>query len=99
MHRAWQAFGIGRGDQQMHVIGHQHIGMDSAIVSPGRFGEPVAIEGVIFVRKENGFAVVAALDDVQRLIAQKIASEPRHDFLPHRSRGGDCRRKLIRIPL
>jgi hypothetical protein len=37
---------------------------------------------VIVVAEGDGRAIVAALDDVQRLIGQKIPAEPRHRDLP-----------------
>src|SRR5579872_2976369 len=62
----------------MHVVGHQHIGMDQAAILGRGVAKPVAIPCIILLAKENRRAVIAALDHVQRLIAKKIASKPRH---------------------
>jgi hypothetical protein len=78
LHHARQAQGRLRRRQQMHVVGHQHIGMDGAAMARRRLGEPRAIELVVLVAKEHGLAVVAALDQMQGLIGQEISAEPSH---------------------
>jgi hypothetical protein len=50
----------------MHVIGHQHIGVQCAVGRNQRRPQPVHVAVVILVRKEAGLAVVTALHDVQR---------------------------------
>jgi hypothetical protein len=62
----------------MQVIGHQHIGVDGAVVRRRRFGKPGMQPPVIVSAKEDRLTVVAALDHMQRLIGQEITAEARH---------------------
>jgi hypothetical protein len=64
-----------RRHQQMDVIGRQHVGMNGAAVAARRFHEPVTIARVVVGPEEDGPAIVAALDHMQRLIGQEIAAE------------------------
>lgn len=50
----------------MHVVGHQRVGVQRAAGLRERFAQPVQIAVIVFFGEEAGFAVVAALDDVQR---------------------------------
>jgi len=50
----------------MNVVGHQRIGMEATAGFAGMLGQPLQIEAGIFVSKETGFAVIAALDQVKR---------------------------------
>jgi hypothetical protein len=65
----------------VHVVGHEHISMNRAAVTRGCRREPIAVAGVILFAKEDGLAIIAALDHVQRLIRQEVTSEPRHSVL------------------
>lgn len=49
----------------MHVIGHQHKGVQFALVLAKCFAQPVQIGGVVFLGKEARLAIVPALYDVQ----------------------------------
>lgn len=53
-----------RGDQQVHVVGHQHVGVDAAVLAPGDVAQILQIADVVDVGEEARLAVVAALDDV-----------------------------------
>jgi len=53
--------------------------MDGKAVFPRGLGEPIAVERVVVRGEENALAVIAAPDDVQRLIGEKDAAEARHD--------------------
>ncbi len=50
----------------MHVIGHQHAGMDGATELGGEFLKVMQVERVILLGIETDRAMVAALDDVPR---------------------------------
>jgi len=49
----------------MHVVGHEHVGVDGAAVLLGVQRQPMQIELVVLLRIEASRAVVAALHDVQ----------------------------------
>ncbi len=53
-----------RRDQQVDVVGHQHIGMDPAVGFLGRDGQVFEIAPVVLFSQKARFAVVAALNDV-----------------------------------
>ena len=53
-------------EQQVHMIGHQRIGMKLTLVVCQRFAEPVQVAGVVLLAKEAWLAVVPALHDVER---------------------------------
>jgi len=82
LHHARQAVDALRRHQKMHVIGHQHIGVNGATMLGGDRDEPVAIADVVLLAIEDRFAVVAPLDDVQGLIGKKIAAESGHGRAP-----------------
>jgi hypothetical protein len=73
----------------MHVIGHQHIGVHGAAMLRGGFGEPAVTMPVVVDGEERRHAVVTALDDVQRLTRQEIATGSRCRNAPRK--GGDGR--------
>jgi hypothetical protein len=60
----------------MHMIGHQHIGMDGAAIPGRRLRQPAAIEPIVIGSEEDRLAILAPLDDVQQLIGKEIAGEP-----------------------
>ena len=53
-------------EQQVHMVGHQRVGMDHAALAPCHVAQFAAIAEVVGVGEETGLAVVAALDDVLR---------------------------------
>ena len=57
---------VGRGDQQMHVIRHQTIRMQSHAARAEREAQPVQVSAVVLQVKEAAPAIVSALHDVQR---------------------------------
>jgi hypothetical protein len=59
-------------------LGHQDIGVDATAIASGRLGQPIVVAGIILDGEEDGAAIVAALDDVQRLVGEEIAAEPGH---------------------
>ena len=48
----------------MHVIGHQHIGVQPASSRCQDFAEPFEVDEVILIGEETGIAILAALDEV-----------------------------------
>jgi hypothetical protein len=64
LNQSADGFSVLGGDQQMDMIGHQHIGMDGAAMLLGTFVEPVQVDGIIFVVEERRLTTIAALDDV-----------------------------------
>ncbi len=78
LHGARQPGGSGGRRQQVYVIGHQYIGVNGQPVGGRGRDQPIAVLGKIVIAEEDRLAVVAALDYMQRLIGNEIASEPRH---------------------
>jgi hypothetical protein len=64
------AIGLAWRDQQVDMVGHQHIGMDCTAVFLRRFAQTFQVEAQVLVRKEGRLTVIATLDDMLR--------EPRH---------------------
>ncbi len=61
------------GDEQMQVIGHQGIGMNAARVALTGGLQAVEKEPVVVVMKENGIAVITALNEMVRLSGKQNA--------------------------
>jgi len=51
-------------DKQVHVICHQHVGMDDTSVLRGGVSQPPKVSSVVILAKEDGFPAVAALYDM-----------------------------------
>jgi hypothetical protein len=67
----------------MHVIGHEHVGVQGTTrFLQGRI-EPVQIAVVVLVGKEARFAVAAALNDVQRYAIEVDAGSAWHGYFVH----------------
>jgi hypothetical protein len=56
--------------------------MHRAAVARGSGVKPIAVMSVILFADENGLTIISALDHVQRLIRQEVASKSRHPFPP-----------------
>jgi hypothetical protein len=52
--------------------------VDREAVFARRLGEPMAVERIVVVAEEDALPVVAALDDVQRLIGEEQAANARN---------------------
>ena len=48
------------------MVGHQDVGVNTAISLAGGISQTIKVEAVIVVAKETGLAVIATLDQVQR---------------------------------
>ena len=48
----------------MHMVGHQHVGVDGATELVGKLFEVVQVELIVLFAVETDGAVIAALDDV-----------------------------------
>ena len=70
--------GFLRGEQQMHMIGHQRVGVKHTPALLQRFSQPMQVSVVVFLCKKAGLAVVAALHDVQRHVVEVGARAARH---------------------
>jgi len=66
LHHAREAVRLARGGEQMHVVGHEHEGVNVAAVLVGALLQAVEIEAVVGLRGEGDLPVVAALHDVLR---------------------------------
>jgi hypothetical protein len=52
----------------MHMIGHEHIGVQGAVAFVQCFAQPMAVRRIVFFTEKTGVAIMAALNDVQRHI-------------------------------
>lgn len=62
LHHAADAADSGRRHEQVHVVGHQYVGMDRAAFTPGDFIEIAQVASIIVGGEEARLAIVAALD-------------------------------------
>jgi hypothetical protein len=62
-----------RREQQMHVIGHEAIGMHRAFECRGKVSKVAEVTRVVLVAEEAGATVVAALNDVNRHVRYRNA--------------------------
>ena len=62
----------------MHVIGHQHVGMDGSTEFGGEFLKGMQVELVTLFGIETDRAIVAALEDVPRNTRNREACATRH---------------------
>ena len=56
--------GLRWSQQQMHRVGHEHVGVQGATASFEVFAQPVRVGQVVLFTEETGIAVVATLDTV-----------------------------------
>jgi hypothetical protein len=73
--RPAQAVGIGRHQDEVHVVRHQAPRPHGDAGGVTMLGEEVAIEGVVVVAKERTRAAVAALGDMVRVIRNDDAGK------------------------
>ena len=50
--------------QQMHRVGHEHVGVQGATAFFEGFAQPVTVGQVVIFTEETGIAVVTTLDHV-----------------------------------
>ena len=55
---------LGGRHQQMHMVGHQHVGVDGHLVSLRRHGQIRQIVTIVGIGEETRLPVIAALDDM-----------------------------------
>jgi hypothetical protein len=67
-----------RREQQVYMIGHQHIGVDGAAAIASRLFEPMEVALIVLLGKEAWLAVDAALNDVQRVVGKQNAGATWH---------------------
>lgn len=66
LQRARDGVRLLRGQQQVHMVGHQHVGMHRTAFAQGGFAQQRAITEVVRLDEEAGLAAVAALQDMLR---------------------------------
>ena len=54
------------GEQQVDVVGHQHVSMEVAMLALQGFAQPAKVGVTVLVVEETGAAIVSTLHDVQR---------------------------------
>jgi hypothetical protein len=75
--------GLGRGrHQQMHVVGHQHVGVNVALVSGCRGLKFLQIEAVVGIGAKYHVPIVAPLNDVLRLPGKHKSWQSGHVLFP-----------------
>ena len=65
--------GTARREPQMHMIGHQHIGVNGTRALLGVLTEPLKVRQMIFVGEKTRLAVVPPLNDMHRNAAERDA--------------------------
>jgi hypothetical protein len=70
--------GLLRREQQVNMIGHQHVGMQLAPLTRQRLTQPAEVGGSVLVFEKARRPVVAALDNVQRQAVDVDARATRH---------------------
>lgn len=70
-----------RSNEQVDVVGHQHVGVDVAAVCGAGLLELFEVELVVGLSTENFGAVVATQYDVLRLAGYDESGQARHDPL------------------
>jgi len=78
LHQLPGATGRRRRQQQMDMVGHQHIGVDTALRLRRVLAQPAEITTGIVIGLEAGLAIVAALDEVQRDFSERESRAARH---------------------
>ena len=51
----------------MHVVGHEHIGVDLTMIPPAGIAELAPESGIVLVSNEDGTAIVTAYSDCYRV--------------------------------
>jgi len=64
LNQSADGFSVLGGDQQMDMIGHQHVGMNRTIMLLRAFVKPVQVRGIILITKERRLTTIAALDNM-----------------------------------
>lgn len=67
-----------RGREQMHMIGHQYISVQSAAVSKRGFAQFLPISKIVGCVRKTSLPVIAALDDMLRNSGQIQAGQAGH---------------------
>ena len=62
----------------MHMVAHQYIGMHGDPVLGGRLPQPIEVDLGVFRPKKHLTAVIAPLDDMDRMAGQKDARTAGH---------------------
>lgn len=78
LHQQSRAVGALRREQQMHVVGHEAIGVHRAFERGSQLAHMRKVARLVIAGNEAGAAVVAALDDVDRHLGHGDAGMTRH---------------------
>ena len=76
--RAAQPVGIGRHEDEVHMVRHQAPGPHLDCCGAAIFGEQVAIKRIVGVAKEGTRAAIAALGDMVRMTGDDDTGEAGH---------------------
>jgi hypothetical protein len=87
---------LGRGEHEVHVVGHQAVGKEAHGVSRPVHPEPVERGVVVPVTEEYRLPVIAAGDDVVKETRTEDAWLPSHAALAERVPGSVRRRARIK---
>ena len=78
LHEARGGCGFSGGHQEVHVVGHEDVGVDGTAPIASRLFEPVEVAVVVLFSEKAGLAIDAALDDVQRGFGELDAGATGH---------------------
>jgi hypothetical protein len=79
LQRPGQAVLALRGDEQVHMVGHQHIGVHPHAMQSGRLAQCVEVAAPVLVVDKHRLPVVAPLQQVVERIGQDESGLAGHD--------------------
>jgi hypothetical protein len=79
LHQLAGAGVIARREQQVHMVGHQDVGVQRATAVEGALAQHVEVGQVVVPGSEAGSAVIPSLDDMQRYRRQDDAGRTWHE--------------------
>src|SRR5690242_7485909 len=94
LHHGPQGTGFRRGDEQVHVVGHQYVRVNLATPPVGRLTQASEIKPPIRVAENTGGAIVATLDDMLRNAGQ-LQSRGTGHASSTRDRAEGCQRSCV----
>jgi hypothetical protein len=62
----------------MNMVGHQYVGMEFELMPFRRLAQALQVKLIVFITIENVLPIVAALNDVLRLIFDEKSFQSRH---------------------
>jgi hypothetical protein len=74
----WYNRGLLRRQEQMHVVGHEYVGMQAALRLGQCLAQPMQVAAIVILMEEARLAIMSPLHDVQWLVVQVNTRPPWH---------------------